>query len=174
MYQFIKVAGRDFVLQTDEDGKETRIPVDPDNTEYKQVLAYIEAGGTVTGATGVSLAELKAAKLDDINNAASAAAARLTTGYPDFELQTWPDQQREAVAWVANNTSPTPVIDAMAGYRGIDRVLYLQKTAAKVDYFRKASSYLVGTRQKYADQVAAAKTPAAVAAISPAFTLPAP
>lgn len=122
----------------------------------------------------LTIDQLKAAKTAEINDAASKCAAQLTAGYPDFELQTWEIQRAESLAWNANQTAPTPTIDAMANARGIDRLTYLQKTLAKVQYFQVASAYLVGTRQKYADQAAAAKTQASLDKVVPVFTLPAP
>lgn len=121
-----------------------------------------------------TLSQLIAFKIREINAKASDAASMLTTGYPDFEMQTWPAQQAEALAWNADNAVSTPRIDAMATYRGVPREAYLQKTVAKVLYYQKASDYLVGTRQKYVDQASAAKSKKDLDAIVPAFTLPAP
>lgn len=150
-------------------------------TDYEKAMARpvghsfaFDASGklTITPPPAPSIEDLRVAKLTEINNAASAVAAKLTEGYPDFEIQTWNDQQREALTWEANNATPTPTVDRMAGYRGIDRVLYLQKTVAKVHHFQQASAYLVGTRQRYVDQANAAKTPEALDEIKPVFTLP--
>ena len=117
------------------------------------------------------LSALKIEKLAEINWAAEKIALLLTAGYPEFEKQTWESQQREALAWADDDTVATPRIDALAGFRGIDRVLYLQKTLSKVQAFIQASNYLAGTRQKYADQVAAATTAEQVAAVKPLFSL---
>lgn len=135
---------------------------------------FVDGKLVLTPPAAPTLDALRAAKLAEINAASDKSASLLTDGYPDFETKTWPDQQREALAWNADNTTPTPRIDAMAAYRGIDRVLYLQKTVSKVLYFQKASDYLVGTRQKYVDQANAAKSQADLDKIVPAFKLPAP
>jgi hypothetical protein len=120
-----------------------------------------------------TLAELKAAKLREVNTQAEAIAAQLTAGYPDFERDTWPDQQAEVLAWNADNTAPTPCLDTLAQYRGIDPVLYRQKTLAKVQAYRKAGWYLAGTRQGYEDRIKAAATQSDLDAITITFTLPA-
>lgn len=122
----------------------------------------------------LSFEDLRGNKIAAINEAAEKCAAQLTAGYPDFETKTWPDQQAEAIAWDADSAVATPRIDAMARYRGIDRLEYLNRTLAKVLYFQKASDYLVGTRQKYVDQANAAKTADALDKVVPVFTLPAP
>ncbi len=118
-----------------------------------------------------SLADLKAAKLVNVNRNFQAMADYLTAGYPPAEKETWSDQKIEAMAWDANNAIATPYIDALAAYRGIDRDIYLAKTRDKVVAYSGAAQRLVGTRQKYADQVTAASNAAQVAAIDPVFTL---
>lgn len=119
-----------------------------------------------------TLEHLRVAKINEIKLEAEWTAAQLTEGYPDFEMKTWPAQEAEALAWDADNTVPTPRIDAMAGYRGMDRVEYLQRTLAKVLYFQKVSDYLVGTRQKYVDQAKAAESAEDLDAIVPVYELP--
>ena len=108
-------------------------------------------------------------KLQQINDAFEAAAAQLTAGYPPSEKMTWPMQQDEALAWRANNVSPTPFIDTLATARGISRAKFLSKTVAKVTAFRAASAQLVGAMQKCKDRVKAATTAAQIDAIDPVF-----
>jgi hypothetical protein len=113
-----------------------------------------------------SLSDLKASRLIDLNTAAQALANQATASYPDFEMQTWPDQRREAMAWQSDNTTLTPYVDAMAGYRGIDRTVLLAKIVAAVAAFTAFATKVVGLRQKYADQIDAATTEAALNAIA--------
>lgn len=91
-----------------------------------------------------------------VNAAFETAAARLTSGYPNSERLTWPIQESEALAWQANNGTPTPYIDALAAARGLSRTDYLQRTLLKVQAFRAASAAMVGVRQKAMDQIEAA------------------
>lgn len=119
-----------------------------------------------------TLDQLKAAKLNAINDAAQLVASALTAGYPAFEIDTWPDQQREVLAWQADATAATPCMDTLAAHRGIPRQAYLEKTLAKVQAFRKAGWYLAGHRQRLEDQVKAAASAAAMDAIAVDFTLP--
>lgn len=142
---------------------------DEDLCDHKEVLE----GPTVTiTATLKPIEHLRALWLTNINKKAQEVANLLTSGYPEFEKATWPDQQREALAWDADHSAPTPYLDQLAGFRGIDRVLYIQKTLAKVNAFRSAAAYLAGTRQKYEDHVKAASTLEQLQDIQPVFTLP--
>lgn len=149
----------------------TTIPTDPDNSDYQAYLKWVADGGIPDPVDQPTLTDLANLKLTEINQKGEAMAAILTAGYPEFEIKTWPQQETESMAWNADNTSPTPMIDIMATARGIPRELYLSKTVAKVTIFREKSSNLVGQRQKYSDQVAAATTPEQIAAINPVFSL---
>jgi len=108
-------------------------------------------------------------KLAEINTAFEAAADQLISSYPAAEKLTWPIQEKEALAWQADANAATPYLDALATARGISRIDFLNRTAAKVNTFRAASATLVGTRQKYEDQVVAAIDVAAIEAINPVF-----
>lgn len=113
----------------------------------------------------VTLADAQRSAVARINAAFETAAAALTAGYPKTETLTWPDQQREAMAWQADNAAPTPYLDALALARGIDRATYIAKTVAKIALFKAGSAALVGKRQKLADQIQAATDATAADAI---------
>ncbi|WP_445938646.1 hypothetical protein [Pseudomonas sp.] len=89
------------------------------------------------------------------NNFAYEAATRnITADYPQLEKDTWPTQDKESKAWVADpDNALTPWIDRAAATRGIGRAEYLRRTLAKAQQFEMVSSYLTGTRQKYEDQI---------------------
>lgn len=148
-----------------------------DLAQFQGVLDLAEAMRQAQDAPkSITLAELKAIKLQEVNGRAQAIASSLTADYPDFEKDTWPDQQAEVLAWNAggkNNSTLTPCLDAMAGYRGILPQAYKQKTLEKVQAYRAAGWYLAGTRQKFEDQVKAAQTAADLDAITIVFDVPA-
>lgn len=162
------------------------LPVDAVEITEEQHRALLQAQSTgkviQAGADGMPVAldppsptfdAIKAAKLALLNAQAQAVADKFTAGYPAFEMDTWADQQSEALAWEKDSSAATPCIDALASYRGIDRTLYLQKTLAKVKAFRAAGLFLAGTRQRYEDAIKAAPDAAALDAIVFDFTLPA-
>lgn len=123
------------------------------------------------------LAQLKTAKIAEINAKSQAFVDAVTAGYPLFEIETWPKQEAEARAWKADAAAPTPTVDRMAARRKIDRLIYLQKTYDKVVAFELVYD-VVGDRQMYVDKVnAIANTDSTtnrnkVAAINPVFPAP--
>ncbi len=104
---------------------------------------------------GPDLDELVARKLDDINTAFSAAAGALLAGYPIEERLTWPTQQAEALAWLADSNAPTPYLDGLAVQRGITAQDMRERTLQAVQAWTAASQQLVGTRQALRDAVLA-------------------
>lgn len=88
-----------------------------------------------------------------INQAYEAAVKALTAGYPDDEISSWPKQEREARAWVSDNTSPTPWIDAAAQARGIAKADLVSKIIAQADALAPLHGALTGKRQSLRDQI---------------------
>lgn len=98
--------------------------------------------------------------LSENNAAYEKATLAITADYPQLEKDTWPTQDKESKAWVADpENALTPWIDRAAATRGIDRAEYLRRTLAKAQQFEMVSSYLTGTRQKYEDQIKAGSSP---------------
>ena len=112
-------------------------------------------------------------KITESNNTAyEQAVAKMTSGYPPAEIQTWERQRAEVIAWEADPNAPTPWIDLAASARGLDRGEFLARTLAKVTAFAKASAWLTGHRQGIDDAIRATITPAALSAIIIDYTLP--
>ena len=118
------------------------------------------------------LKAIKANKLAEVNAAYAAAIAALTPTYPDDERLTFDKQEAEARAWLADNSAPTPFVDALAAGRHMDKAELVARIIAKADAFALASGSLTGQRQRYEDMLDDAATLADVAAIVPVYALP--
>lgn len=118
------------------------------------------------------LETVKASKLNEINLAYEQAIATLTPTYPDDERLTFDKQEQEARAWLADNSTPTPFVDALAAGRQMDKAELVSRIIAKADAFALASGSLTGQRQRYEDMLDVAETADAVAAIAPQYSLP--
>ncbi len=103
------------------------------------------------------------------NDAYNRATAALTADYPQLEKDTWPTQNAEAEAWVADPVGAlTPWIDRAAAERGLDREEYIRRTLIKARQFVIMSSFLTGRRQKYEDEIKAGGSPELDFALTPA------
>lgn len=137
--------------------------------------AYIEVNGDsyiIVAIPKPDLPELKANKLGEINAAYQQAIADMTPGYPDDERLTFDKQEQEARAWLADSSTPTPFVDALAAGRQMDKAELVSRIIAKADAFALASGSLTGQRQRYEDMLDVAETADAVAAIVPQYSLP--
>lgn len=117
------------------------------------------------------LKSLKARKLAEINSAYQQAIATLTPTYPDDERLTFDKQEQEARAWLADDSTSTPFVDALAAGRQMDKAELVSRIIAKADAFALASGSLTGQRQRYEDLLDDAETADAVEAIVPQYSL---
>ncbi|WP_052671907.1 hypothetical protein [Stutzerimonas stutzeri] len=122
----------------------------------------IDWSGMITAeqrAAEAAAATLKA-RITANNAAYEAATTALTADYPQLEKDTWPTQNEQASAWVADpENASTPWIDRAAAERGIDREEYLRRTLVKAEQFKILSAFLTGRRQRYEDQIKAGNDP---------------
>lgn len=93
--------------------------------------------------------KMKAKALKDADNVVQSYLSQ----FSEVEKMTFPSQQKEVEAWLADNTSATPVLDSLAEARGITREEQIQKAVAKVQLFVPLSAKIIGTQQKYEDDI---------------------
>ena len=91
--------------------------------------------------------------------------------YPQVEQLTFAKQEQEARAYLLDDTTPTPLIDALASGREISKEDLIQKVISRADMFTTQVGYLTGVRQKYKDMVDMSTTEEEVANIQPVYTL---
>lgn len=143
--------------------------VSEEEWELARYSAHVESGNIVLG---TALKSYKVTKLNEINDAYQVAIATLTPTYPDDERLTFDKQEQEARAWLADNSTSTPFIDALAAGRQMDKAELVSRIIAKADAFALASGSLTGQRQRYEDILDVAETAEDVAAIVPQYSLP--
>ncbi len=111
---------------------------------------------------------LAADALARINRDAQAQMDAISAKYPPFEVLTWPDQEREARAWLTDDAASTPTLTPIAEARSMEMAELIGRVIAKADAYRAEVAACVGRRQKLEDDIAAAREagdPAALAAI---------
>ena len=90
----------------------------------------------------------------------------LTDKYPDFIKDTFYKQEAEAVAWVADNSTPTPLIDrVLTFFSGPTKTQYCNGVINKLaDYYNAVGKY-IGLQMEAKQQINAASTKAEIDAI---------
>ena len=132
----------------------------------------LEFYGHPVGPVLLTLDELKAAKLAEINTGCQRMLDRLTATYPAAELLTFDKQEAEARALIAAPDTSAPLLTALAVARGIGTTELALRVIAKADAFTAASGHIIGLRQKDEDRLKAAQSVEDVAAIVPEYRLP--
>ncbi|NYT62350.1 hypothetical protein H0A66_08500 [Alcaligenaceae bacterium] len=107
----------------------------------------------------------KAAKLAEINADCDAAVATLAATYPDWEIQSWPQQVKEAEALVVDLGTAAPLLTAIAATRSLPLTELASRVLDKMNAYAVASGTMIGIRQAAEDQLDLATTIEAVAAI---------
>ena|SRR5687768_1655286 len=94
-----------------------------------------------------------------INAAYEGAVAQLVAGYPPHEIDSWPKQETEARAWLADNTKPTPWLDSAATARGLPKAEFIAKVIEQADALAPMHGALSGKRQYLRDRIDALVNP---------------
>lgn len=90
---------------------------------------------------------------------------------PNFERETWQEQETEAKAWKQNPDVKTPVLELIAKVRGVDLDLLRERAYQKALTYRQITALIAGQRQRYEDILGVANTEAEVKKIEPIFTM---
>ena len=108
---------------------------------------------TPTEKTPLTLAELKAQKISEINFAFEQSMSQVKAGYPQDEILTWSKQESEARAYLADNTADTPLLDSYVVVKSVPKNLLSQAIVAKADAYATICGGLVGKRQYLEDVI---------------------
>lgn len=117
--------------------------------------------------TAPNLTGAKAAQVQLITNACELELMQITGSYPPSEIVSWDAQYAEAVAWTANNATPTPLLSAIVAENGATLSDLVASILTKAAAFKVASGAAIGKRQLLTDQINAITdtTAAGIAAV---------
>ena len=159
------------------------LTADPETKEVTQLPSPPDAYHVWDGKTWMLTPEAAARQFTDqkaalLGQAATAAQAFINAAsdvdsVPAFELQTWPLQSAEALAWSDDPAAATPMLDAIAAARNIDRVALIKKALKKARAYRLLTAHVAGQRQAIEAAINAAANLDALDAVHIAYTLPA-
>lgn len=97
-------------------------------------------------------------RLTGINADADALVGELADTYPEREIQSWPQQVKEAEALALSPAADAPLLSALAVARGVDRADLAARVLAKASAYAAASGAIIGARQRLEDLLSAAET----------------
>ncbi len=98
-----------------------------------------------------NLLNILADKADKIKN-------DLLSGYPQTEIESFYRQEKEALAWQANNKADTPMLKQIARIRNIPFEVLVQKVIEKSEQFALSVGLIIGQRQAFEDRLLAKNT----------------
>lgn len=157
-YRLIK--NSDVVLRSDG----AFIPNDPENRDRQAFQEWLDAGNTPDPAE--TPVDAKSSALAAINAACEKAIAAIQASYPASEVLSWTKQEAEARSYVADPGATTPLLDALAEARGIDKPELARRVILKADAFAQYSGTVIGKRQGLEDALNALPTGATVEQIA--------
>ncbi|MFL1552511.1 hypothetical protein ACI77I_26080 [Pseudomonas sp. D47] len=138
---------------------------------WNDYLHWLAAGNTLASlvpADTRSLDELRVDALGLINIAADQALEPITRLYPRAEIDTWPEQCKEAQAWLSDTMASAPLIDAICGPQRMAEKRELCETIlSKAITYREAVGAVIGWRRAITSWVEAQSEPALLISFTP-------
>lgn len=131
---------------------------------WREFQEWLDAGNTLAPAKTQD--DAKASALAVINAACEKAIAAIQASYPASEVLSWPKQEAEARYYVADPGAATPLLDALAEARGIDKAELARRVILKADAFAQYSGSAIGKRQALEDALNALPADATVEQIA--------
>lgn len=96
--------------------------------------------------------------LATLANKADTLKSSLLVGYPQTEIESFYRQEKEALAWKADNKVDTPMLKQIARVRGVPFDVLVEKVIEKASQFAVAIGLIIGQRQAFEDRLLALKT----------------
>lgn len=96
--------------------------------------------------------------LNNLADKADAIVNGLLAGYPKKEIESFYRQEKEALAWKADNKADTPMLKQVAMVRGVPFDVLVEKVIEKASQFAVAIGVIIGKRQAFEDRLLATKT----------------
>jgi hypothetical protein len=107
---------------------------------------------------GAQLDQAKAERLALIATECDKVLATVKTSYPQGEVESWPQQVKEAEALAVDPQAAAPLLSAIATYRGLTVADLAARVSAKASAYAAASGAIIGKRQALEDAISNAST----------------
>ena len=87
-------------------------------------------------------------KVSAIESDFEAEVAQITAGYSQSEIDSWPEQLKEAEAWTADNSASTPLVDAAIAQNNRTKAEHIGKIMTNAGLYKVAIGGALGRKQK--------------------------
>jgi hypothetical protein len=139
-------------------------------------LEYIPACGqhrvellgesTLEASDAAILGAARAARLEEMNAEFQKAVSELVKGYPDGEVQSWPQQAKEATALSDDPGIGAPLLTAISAARGLPVAELASRVIENMNAYAASSGALIGQRKAAEIAIGSAESLEDLAAIS--------
>ena len=102
-----------------------------------------------------TLEETRTATVAAINAAYEQAMTAIRAEEPPSALLTYSEQRTESEGWMSNTDTPTPMLDTLAGTRGLEKAELVRRVLVKASLYKPVSGLLLGQQQRLIDDVTA-------------------
>ena len=102
-----------------------------------------------------TLEETRTTTVAAINAAYEQAMTAIRAEEPPSALLTYSEQRTEAEGWMSNTDTPTPMLDTLAGTRGLEKAELVRRVLVKASLYKPVSGLLLGQQQRLIDDVTA-------------------
>jgi len=93
-------------------------------------------------------AEVKQGLIDTAISEFIEEAAAMKSGYSQAEIDSWPTQEAEAIAWTLDNTAETPLLDAILSESGDTKLVLATTINGKAAALKVGVGKAIGRKQK--------------------------
>lgn len=118
------------------------------------IQEWLDAGGVIAGVPLTPLEVIaKGQKQALITDSQAEVNAYAMEQYPAYEIETWKDQEKEALAYQEDPTVPTPGLARIAEIRGMTLDVLVPKVIEKATAFRNLAFHASAIRQAHEDKI---------------------
>ncbi|WP_067095622.1 hypothetical protein [Marinomonas atlantica] len=89
----------------------------------------------------------------EVSDKVDAVKPKLSVGYPDIEVDSWPLQLMEANAYATDPETSVPTLKGIAARRGLELSDLVDRVLAKAPVYSEKIGFLLGSRQFVEDEL---------------------
>lgn len=103
----------------------------------------------------IKMALVRKEKIAELISNVDSVLNNITQGYeiPSYEKASWDLQSKEALNFVEDSSSSTPLIDGIAEARGVDKNILIDRIIYKSNIYKNSLGFVLGVKQNKEDLI---------------------